>query len=67
MESWNAFCHEEFVTVSINTNFKFTKLKLRKVIFLLQVIPKETIDELLLGCQSGSFEKLETLAKVEFS
>ncbi|NXQ22814.1 RFC4 factor, partial [Peucedramus taeniatus] len=27
------------------------------------VIPKETIDELLLGCQSGSFEKLETLAK----
>ncbi|NXB18064.1 RFC4 factor, partial [Rhagologus leucostigma] len=27
------------------------------------VIPKETIDELLLGCQSGSFEKLEILAK----
>ncbi|NWV77630.1 RFC4 factor, partial [Dasyornis broadbenti] len=27
------------------------------------VIPKETIDELLLGCQSGSFEKLETVAK----
>ncbi|KAM6122377.1 replication factor C subunit 4 [Pterocles gutturalis] len=27
------------------------------------VIPQETTDELLLVCQSGSFEKLETLAK----
>ncbi|XP_072722718.1 replication factor C subunit 4 isoform X3 [Ciconia boyciana] len=28
-----------------------------------EVIPKETTDELLSVCQSGSFEKLETLAK----
>jgi len=37
---------------------------MKKRNFLLQVIPKETTEELLSVCQSGSFEKLETLAKV---